>query len=317
MKDRLKSFFTAHWTYMAVQTACKLDLFDHLINGQNAHDLAADLNLDKKTLHLLLEALYNEGFLDKNEGIYAANTLSAFLTDQHEESLKYACLNWSAEHLDAWQHLDFSIKTGKSAFEDLYGMPFFDYLDKHPQKHKEYHLAMNAYALDDYKSLPEVIDFSIHESLMDVGGSYGALLKAVKAKNPNLECILFDNAKTVADAPFDCGVKCAGNFFEDIPKRAEAMVLSRILHDWDDNKCLTILKNCHDSLPENGTLYIIENCVDGIDVDLSLLSLNMTAICESFERSAVEYNELCEGAGFKFSSATKLNAIQTILTFKK
>ncbi|PRY92003.1 hypothetical protein [Marinilabilia salmonicolor] len=67
----------------------------------------------------------------------------------------------------------------------------------------------------------------------------------------------------------------------------------------------------------NGTLYVIENCSDKIKIDLSLLSLNMSAMCESYERTSAKYISLCENAGFQFNSETKLNELQTILIFKK
>lgn len=66
--------------------------------------------------------------MNQSNDSYVVNELSELLTDNHPESLKYACLNWAGEHLTAWQNLDFSIETGKSAFEKVYGKPFFDYL---------------------------------------------------------------------------------------------------------------------------------------------------------------------------------------------
>jgi C-methyltransferase len=286
MKDKLKSFFTEHWTYMAVSTACKLNLFDHLQEQKTAKQLAIELSLNEEKLLLLLNALHNADFLSKDADFFKANSLSELLTENNSESLKYACLNWSSEHLTAWQNLDFSIKTGKSSFEESYKKPFFDFLNDNPEKLHAYHKAMYEYAKDDYKTLPDVIDFSKHKSVMDIGGSYGAVLEVIKSKNPNVECILFDLEKTAKNAFFLTGQKIGGNFFDNIPSKAEAFIISRILHDWNNEKANIILKNCFEALPNNGTLYVIENCTDKIKIDLSLLSLNMTAMCESYERTS-------------------------------
>jgi C-methyltransferase len=89
------------------------------------------------------------------------------------------------------------------------------------------------------------------------------------------------------------------------------------LHDWNDEKANLILKNCFEALLSKGILYVIENCSDKIKIDLSLLSLNMTAMCESYERTSAQYILLCENAGFQFHSEAKLNELQTILIFKK
>jgi hypothetical protein len=77
------------------------------------------------------------------------------------------------------------------------------------------------------------------------------------------------------------------------------------------------LKNCFEALPNNGTLYVIENCSDKIKIDLSLLSLNMSVMCESYERTSAQYILICENAGFQFHSETELNKLQTILILKK
>jgi len=317
MRDKLKSFFTEHWKYMAVSTACKLNLFDNLQEAKTANLLATELSLNEEKLLLLLNALHNADYLDKNGEYFKVNSISVFLTDSNPKSLKYACLNWSGEHLTAWQNLDFSIKTGNSSFEEIYNKPFFDFLNENPDKLHAYHKAMYQYAKDDYKTLPDVIDFSKHKSVMDVGGGYGAVLENIKAKYLNVECVLFDLPKVIEKVRIPRIKKIGGSFFEKISNQSEAIVLSRVLHDWNDEKANLILKNCFKALPNNGTLYVIENCSDKIKIDLSLLSLNMSAMCESYERTSAQYISICENAGFQFNSETKLNELQTILIFKK
>ena len=90
------------------------------------------------------------------------------MTDDHPESLKEACLNWHGEHLTAWQNLSYTIRTGNSAFNMLYGDAFFDYISKQPHKLHAYHKAMNAYATDDYKMLPEKFTFGLYDIIMVV-----------------------------------------------------------------------------------------------------------------------------------------------------
>lgn len=316
-KANLKSFFTEHWRYMAVSTACKLDLFDHLQDYKTAKQLAIEHSWNENSLLLLLNALHHIGFLDKKEDLFKVNDVSELLTEKNPESLKYACINWSAEHLTAWQNLDFSIKTEKSSFEKLYQKPFFGYLNQYPEKLHAYHKAMYEYAKDDYKNLPDIIDFSQYPSVMDVGGGYGAVLESIKIKNPYVQCILFDLPQVVQNITIPNIKKIGGSFFEKIPIQSDAIILSRVLHDWNDEKAKLILKNCYKALHSNGVLYVIENCSDKIKIDLSLLSLNMLAICESYERTAQQYIEFCESTGFQLDNETTLNELQTILIFKK
>ncbi|MBE7510509.1 MAG: hypothetical protein HS118_09980 [Bacteroidia bacterium] len=317
MKNKLKSFFTEHWKYMAVSTACKLNLFDNLQEEKTAKQLSTELSLNEEKLLLLLNTLHNADFLGKNSNFFKVNSLSEFLTENNPESLKYACLNWSSEHLNAWQKLDFSIQTGKSSFEEVYGLPYFDYLNENPEKLHDYHKAMYAYAKDDYNTLPDLIDFGKHKSVMDVGGGYGAVLENIKAKLPSVDCILFDLPKVIEKVTFSSIKKIGGSFFAEIPSQSDAIILSRILHDWNNEKASIVLRNCFEALPSYGTLYVIENCTDKIKIDLSLLSLNMTAMCESYERTSFQYISLCVNVGFQFYSETQLNELQTILTFRK
>jgi SAM-dependent methyltransferase len=313
----LKSFFTEHWKYMAVSTACKLSIFDALQKKQTSQQLAISLSLNEQKATLLLEALVSVGFLKKQNDYFELNEISDYLTEQHPESLKYAAMNWSGEHLTAWQDLDYSIATGKSSFEHIYGCSFFDYLNEHPAKLHNYHKAMYEYARYDYKQLPELIDFGKHTSVMDVGGGYGAAIKHISKRYPNVKCILFDLVKVILSAEtVDC-FKISGNFFENIPSVSDALILSRILHDWNNDDANRILINCNKTLPENGTLYVIENCKGTTENDLSLLSLNMSVMCESYERTTEEYIDLCFRAGFAYQSQLKLNHLQTILIFKK
>lgn len=322
MKDKLKSFFTEHWKYMAVSTACEFSVFDAFLESKSAKQFAEHLGLNEEKTTLLLNALVSIGFLDKRDDFYTTNELSEFLTENHPESLKYACMNWSGIHLTAWQNLRYTIATGKSAFEDehyLFQQPYFDYINQIPEDRKSYQKAMNEYARDDYKTLPDLIDFSKHKSVMDVGGGYGALLKHIKKKHPNVECVLFEQLNVLGDICLDMShfKHQHGNFFEEIPQKSEVIILARIIHDWNDEKAHLILKNCFEALLNNGTLYIIENCTDKTDIDLSLLSLNMSVMCESFERSSIEYLSLAENVGFHFDNEIKLNELQTILIFKK
>jgi hypothetical protein len=317
MKNYLKSFFTEHWKYLAVHTACKLNVFEHLQEPKIPSELAKICHLHEDTLILLLNALHSLQFLDKQENHFQTNELSAYLTEHHPERLKYACMNWAEEHLTAWQHLDFSIQTGKSAFEKLYGTSFFEYLNQYPEKLHTYHKAMYEYAREDYKNLPEIIDFSEYTSVMDVGGGYGAVLEHVQNKNPQIHCILLDLPKVVEKIKNNAFEVIGANFFESIPKVTEAIILSRILHDWNDEKAKIILTNCYEALPKNGILFVIENCINKVTTDLSLLSLNMTVMCESFERTSTEYIYLAQNAGFEFKQDKKLNDLQTILIFQK
>ena len=315
--NKLKAFFTEHWKYMAVNAACKLDIFDNLDTPKSAEILANLLNLNAPKLELLLQSLVDIGFLEQKNKLYFINELSILLTQKNPDSLKFACMNWGGEHMDAWQMLDFTVATGKSSFEAIYKKPYFEYLNEKKEKLDNYHKAMFEYAKADYKELPNLIDFGQHQSIMDVGGGYGAAIIRIKEKYPQVTCTLFDLQNVLQKLNYQDIILLKGDFFQQIPTGNDALLLCRILHDWNDKKATLILQNCFAALPQNGTLYVIENCADKINTNLSLLSLNMSVMCESFERTSVQYISLCEGVDFRYIKDLKLNDLQTILIFKK
>jgi C-methyltransferase len=318
MKNELKQLFTAYWEYIAISTACKLNVFDEITeSGITANILSQNLYLQKQSLQNLLNVLVEKKFLSKNAEKYYLTVKSQYLTENHPESLKYACLNWSDEHLTAWQNMSYTIKTGKSAFKKVYGDNFFNYLNKNPEKLRKYHKAMFEYARDDYANISNKIDFGTHKSILDAGGGYGALIRNIKENYPEIICILFDLPAVIDEVELTDIVKISGDFFNEIPVISDAIILSRVIHDWDDAKASVILNNCFKALPKSGSLYIIENCTDKYESDLPLLSLNMQIMCDSNERSSVQYINLAKETGFTFDSEVQLNDLQTILIFKK
>jgi hypothetical protein len=177
--------------------------------------------------------------------------------------------------------------------------------------------AMDEYARDDYEFVAEEIDFVQYKSVMDVGGGLGALIKTVKKNNPNLDCMLYEKPEVIELCNLENIRTIGGSFFENIPQLADCLILSRIIHDWDDEKALQILANCYSALPDEGAIIIVENFVDRIDNKAALLSLNMELICKSFERTEVEYVKLLNKAGFEIDSIKQLNELQYIIKAKK
>jgi len=318
MKEALKQTFTSYWAFLTLKAACKLDLFDQIHAGTNTSELlSSGGKLHPESLSSLLKALCKLDTIEMTDGIIHLKEDGEYLTASHPESLKEVCILWGEEHMAAWMNLDYSITTGLPAFEKIHGVKFFDYISKDPQKLFNYHKAMDAYAMDDYQNLAEIIDFSGHKSIMDVGGGLGYLINKLASTYPTLDCFLFDRPEVVKVSDATSVNRVGGDFFITIPPVAEALILSRVLHDWDDSSCSRILENCHTALPDKGVVYIIENLTDKIANQASLLSLNMLLMCQSYERTEAEYQTLLFKAGFTYESTTRINNIQYILKAAK
>lgn len=316
-RNELKGLFTQYWDYLAVYTACKQNIFE-LINYDrlSIQALADEGGFDLAVLKQLITALIQQELISIENGKLKLNPKGQLLTEIHPYSLKYACLIWGAEHLTAWQNLDYTLKSGKQAFNHIFGKPFFDYISEDKERLMNYHRAMDEYARDDYENICEIHDFSTHRSIMDVGGGFGALINTIQKHTINVKCYLFEKIEVV-DLNV-CNVETIkGDFFESIPEITDSIIMSRILHDWNDEKSQIILRNVYDSLPDNGTLYIVENLTDKIENSAANLSLNMHALTGGFERSLLEYQNLIKATNFHFQEMKKINDYQYLIIVKK
>lgn len=324
----LKQSFTAYWQYFAMRTACKMGIFDCLyLNPLTTYQLELELESTNNVLletrnglKLLLDALTQHEFIQKDEeDRYFLLPKGLLLVQSHPQSLKNACILWGEEHLTAWQNLEYSIRTGEPAFEAIYEKPFFDYLSEHSAQKLNYHKAMYEYARDDYAGITELHDFSTHKAIMDVGGSLGALLEALYQGGITAKLYLFDLPEVLELlAPKKhCYQPISGDFFKSVPTVADAILLSRILHDWNDWRAGIILNNVFQALPSGGILYVLENMVDKIQDGAALLSLNMLLICNSFERTMDVYEELLVQVGFEIKDAKPINSLQTLIIAQK
>lgn len=318
MHDNLKSLFTQHWEYLAIQTACKTNILDYIAEGSNSIEaILLRRKFNKAVLINLIDALDQSGILMIDGQLISLTDKGLVLTENHSRSLKYACIHWGEEHLTAWQNLEYTLTTGKSAFEYIYKETMFDYLSSRNDKLVHYHKAMDEYARDDYINICTEIDFSEYSSVMDIGGGLGALIANIAKNNNESKCFLFDRPEVI-DLVNRLGFECVkGDFFKEIPYIAETILMSRVLHDWDDKEIRRILSSVHSSLPEKGTLFLIENLTDMIQNKASYLSLNMHIITKSYERSSKEYFDLLKQSNFEVVEIIQINQLQYAIKSKK
>lgn len=299
MSETLEHLFTSYWRFLAVRAACKLDLFEHLASGcDTITQLAVALNADPSAIGSLIGALAHEGLVCLNDGIISMPEATHRLCADHPQSLKHACLMWGGEHMVAWQNLDRSIRYGRAVFPELFGKPFFKFLDDHRERASEYHKAMYSYARSDFAAIGNDLDLAPFSSVLDVGGGNGALVDSLRRVHPSVAFRIFDIQDHRSEETRDIAF-IHGDFFETIPKGSDGLILSRVIHDWADEDALQILRNCHAALPQGGLLFLIENDLSLLGDGGHLLTLNMLAVCGSRERSVEEYQLLLERSAFE------------------
>lgn len=310
--------------------AAKLKIPDLLVNGpRSCHELAETLNVHAPSLHRVLRGLVVLGVCSEMDGErFGLTTLGEKLrsnTDGPEYSL--AILNVE-ENAVAWNDLLHSVTTGGTAFDHVFGESPWQHRQKNPEINRRFNEWLEDGAASVGRALSTAYDFSVHQTVADVGGGQGALLAAILQAHHSLQGVLFDQAHVVSAARqrFEsAGVqsRCRiveGDFFNAISQGADVYLLKSILHDWDDEKCSLILKNCGMVLKSGQPLLVVEKIMPDLAADhpVTIMSdLQMLAVTGGKERTSAEYEKLFIASGFELNRISPLSTGHSLLETKR
>jgi hypothetical protein len=196
---------------------------------------------------------------------------------------------------------------GRDRFRTQFGMSYFNYLARHPESDRIFNQAMTGYTTQLVRAVVDAYDFSCFRTIVDVGGSYGTLLAAILNGNQVTRGILFDQPHVVTAAeqyPVSAGVadRCkivGGDFFIEVPSRGEAYVLAQILHDWNDERSISILRQCRRAISAHGKLLVIELVLPPGEEPFfgKWLYLHMLVMVGARDCTAEEYKDAVQRGG--------------------
>jgi hypothetical protein len=319
---------TGYWISQAIYAAAKFGIADLLKNGpRTAEQLAEATSTNPDALYRLLRALASVGIFSEGEPRqFSLTRLAEPLRSDVAGSKRALALMSGDEQFRAWAEIDYSIQTGKIAFDKVFGKPIFDYLSEQPDKARIFDAAMVGIHGRESNAILDAYDFSGIGVVADIGGGNGSQIASVLQTHTSLTGILFDlphvveRARARLDAAGLSG-RCqlvSGSFFESVPQGADAYMMRHIIHDWDDEKALTILRNCHAAMPSNGKLLVIESIIPPGNEPFGgkLLDLVMLLIPGGKERTAEEYRALFAKAGFEIlrivPTSTEISIIEGV-----
>ncbi len=302
------------WISRAIYIIAKLGLADHMQEGpKTAEQLAAATHTHASSLFRVLRALGSVGVLvQRDDNRFGLTPLSETLCTNVPGSLRaFATTELGDDHYEGWGNLLHSVKTGEIAFDNLFGMSAWEYYAQHPDNAKTFNDAMTGMSLGTIDAVLASYDFSGINTLADIGGGHGALLTAILKTNPNMKGMLLDAPNVVPGAQERIAAeglaeRCeiiGGDFFVSVPSGADAYILKWIIHDWDEERALTILKNCHQAMPANGKLILVEAVVPASNEPhfSKFIDLNMLVMTGGRERTPVEYEKLLAASGFQLT----------------
>lgn len=317
---------TGYWVSKAIYVAARLGVADLLAGGaKTVEQLAAGTGAHAPTLRRLLRALAGVGvFREDARGRFELTPMAEFLRSGVPGSQRGFVLHvGESPSWLAWDGLLGSVRTGESAFRTVHGEEVFPYYAAHPESNEPFNAAMVELSNVVAAAVLEAYDFSRYQRIADVGGGRGGLLAAILKATPAARGVVYDQPEVVAGAHATmeaAGVagRCeyaGGDFFESVPGGADAHVLKWIIHDWDDERALRILRNCRRALADGGRLLLVETVVpEGNEPSFSKwMDLQMLVMTGGRERTAAEYRELLAAAGFEMTAVIQTKSPVSIV----
>jgi hypothetical protein len=315
---------TGTWRTQALYAAVALRLPDYIADGHTTSaGLAAEANADPDGIIRLMRLLTAMGVFggDDRTG-YELTPVSELLRSGTPGSMRDMCLMYGEEFHRAWGSAVTAVRTGCAGFEDAFGRNLHEYLADEPGAGPKFLRAMNAGSIF-FSDVPKAYDFSGCHTVTDLAGGSGMLLSTVLRANPGLHGVLLDRehmlpvakeylASTVEPGRYEL---VAGDFFDSVPSGSDVYMLSRILQDWDDSACITLLTNVrHAMTSKSARLLIIERTVpeDGSALLPLLFDLHLMMMAGGRERTLLGYESILDGAGLHVESVHEL-ALETSL----
>ena len=309
---------TGHYFSHALELAAKLGIAEVLSDGPRRFtEIAEATATHAPSLNRVMRLLASVGVFEEREnGTFALTSLGECLRPGIPGSARAMVMLFAGDRIqESWRDLEYCVRTGNPVFRKR-GLddPFTD-AARTPEESANFDAAMADFTALAAIAVAAAYDFAPIRTIVDVGGGNGALLIGILTAHPHLRGVVFDRPPAAERARQQIAERrladrceaIGGDFFKEVPRGADAYILKHVIHDWDDEKAVGILRNCHRAMPGNGTLLLVEG-VYPPRIDQSLASrgaaandVNMLVNTGGRQRSEAEFRSLYDAAGFRLT----------------
>jgi len=319
LREKIANLFVGNIITQIIYVAAKLGIPDLLAAGPMTSDeIATKASAHPRALFGILRALVAlEVLAEQPDGRFALTPIGEFL--RSHPGWRSQAILLGEEYFRASNDLLHTALTGEPAFDQVFGMGFYDYFTRTENKAAaaRFNEVMIMSAPLRYSDVPAAFDFSRIRKIIDIGGGHGGLTSIILQANPNLRAILFDAPQVIEGARGHLAsqglserCECVGGyFFKSVPRGGDAYILSSVVVNWDDLRAVSILRNCRDAMPPTGDLILIEYALlEGRKYSPSTLvtAVAALAIQGSHTRTEAEYHAMLATAGFRIEKITPL-----------
>jgi O-methyltransferase domain/Dimerisation domain len=296
----------------ALHVAAKLGIADVLRDGAMRCDvIARATGAHVESLYRLLRVLASFGvFAEDDEHRFHLTPLGALLQTGTPDSMRTFALWSGAVSYQTFGGLEYSVRTGKPAFEHIFGLDFYRYLNEHCEVGSLFDELMS-WNTAPVAPLVAARDFRGVEVVVDVAGGRGELVSCILRTHPAIRGVLVDQPRAIKGAAValqaaGVGDRCAlvcGDVLESVPAGGDVYLLKSVAHGLDDEEAVRLLRNCGQAMNDGGRLMLVEFIMPpGNDpFPAKLMDLLMLVGCNGRERSENEFRGLLDAAGFRMT----------------
>jgi len=321
---------TAYWGSRALYAAARLELADRIADGScRSGELAAQTGAHAPSLHRLLRTLAGLGIVSENGDGFSLTALGHALRRGSPGAAHATVLALAGDWWwRGWEHVLHSIATGKTGMERAYGTTVFEYLAREPEEASYFNDAMIGFHGAEPEAVATAYNFDRCETIVDIGGGTGNLLATILERHPHAHGVLAERPHVLTEAAALIASRGLADridlepidFFTSIPDRGDVYLLSHVIHDWTEDQCLTILRNCRAASKPGSRLLIIEMVLPPGNTPHpgKMLDLAMLLMPGGEERTADEYDALLNRAGFEMTrvvpTASAVSVVEALVS---
>ncbi len=317
-RQDLMDKLVGYWQTQICRSIVMSGIFDTMADGINDLDeIVLKNDLPKRSIKMILDVCRIWGLVDSKSGKYSLLPKGELLTDNYPTSLKNASLMWGDEHYEVMKDLYKALKQEQPQFDKMFGKSIFEYYSDNKDKGDIYNKALKEYSID-YSPILENICLNLFGTIVDVGGGSGNLLSKILDQYPSIEEGFIFDIQNVKNSTLNERIQFVkGDVFKDKIPNGDFLILSRFLHDWNNEQSLEILNNINSSLNPSGKLILFEMIKpENPKKDLGVtLDFNLLVTCGGKERTFNELQSLLKKSGFeiKVTYQTKSSIISAIV----
>lgn len=308
--QKIRALLSATWLAQACYAAVRLNIPDLLVGApRTADELAERSGAHPQALDRLLRVLASAGvFRQTGPGTFALNPVSDLLRTDAPGGARLAALMHGEEVFRSFAEIMHTVYTGQPAFEAVYGMPFYAYLESNPEAARTFAVAMGAQPVPATLSTCDMVGV---RTVVDVGGGNGSLLAELLVAHPDARGVLVElpaAARQAREALTEAGLAdrvelVEGNFFDGVPAGGDLYVLARVLHNWTDERAATLLRRVRAAMAAGSRLVVFEELLpednEASPLTRGMVDLLMLVTLEGRDRTEVEYRKLLSETGFE------------------